>query len=256
MIVATAFFGILNYELTVFRSMSFIASDIYSFLTALSVANTYQVEIDVDTAEFFMLALVLVALLFKLKKFKLFRWKARTAFAAAYVFLFMGFCQVYVFSDYLENIGVDFRVYRPQYKYRYYGTLLTTIRTFGYLHVTEPEGYSVDAVQEITDDYVTAEESSGGTADVSSDSTVNKLDTIKRLDSAEVNAAEIKDKNSTDAAGGDTANSEGADVSGSTAEAATEDSAEAEAEEQKADEFSQSHFSPMRKIPKCYQPLD
>lgn len=235
MIVATAFFGILNYELTVFRSMSFIASDIYSFLTALSVANTYQVEIDVDTAEFFMLALVLVALLFKLKKFKLFRWKARTAFAAAYVFLFMGFCQVYVFSDYLENIGVDFRVYRPQYKYRYYGTLLTTIRTFGYLHVTEPEGYSVDAVQEITDDYVTAEESSGGTADVSSDSTVNKLDTIKRLDSAEVNAAEIKDKNSTDAAGGDTANSEGADVSGSTAEAATEDSAEAEAEEQKAD---------------------
>ena len=41
MIIATAFFGIMNYELTVFRSMSFIASDIYSFLTAVSVANTY-----------------------------------------------------------------------------------------------------------------------------------------------------------------------------------------------------------------------
>ena len=76
MIVATAFFGIMNYELTVFRSMSFIASDIYSFFTALSVANTYQPEIDVDTAEFFLLALVLLALLFKLKKFRLFRCTA------------------------------------------------------------------------------------------------------------------------------------------------------------------------------------
>lgn len=91
MIIVTAFFGILNYELTVFRSMSFIASDIYSFLTAVSVANTYQIEVDVDTAEFFMLALVLIALLLKLKKQKLFRWKARTAFAVAYVAVFMGF---------------------------------------------------------------------------------------------------------------------------------------------------------------------
>ena len=68
MVVVTAVFGIFNYELTLFRSMSFIASDIYSFVTAVSVANTYQVQIDVDTAEFFMMALVLVALLLKLDK--------------------------------------------------------------------------------------------------------------------------------------------------------------------------------------------
>lgn len=194
MIVATAFFGIMNYELTVFRSMSFIASDIYSFFTALSVANTYQPEIDVDTAEFFLLALVLLALLFKLKKFRLFRWKARTAFAAAFTVAFMGFCQVYVFSDYLENIGVDFRVYRPQYKYRYYGTLLTTIRTFGYLHVTEPEGYSVDAVQEITSDYVASEESLSGTAVASAGrkSSDGMSDSLHLLAHPEVSAAETK----------------------------------------------------------------
>lgn len=198
MIIVTAFFGILNYELTVFRSMSFIASDIYSFLTAVSVANTYQIEVDVDTAEFFMLALVLIALLLKLKKQKLFRWKARTAFAAAFVAVFMGFCQVYVFSDYLENIGVDFRVYRPQYKYRYYGTLLTTVRTFGYLHVTEPEGYSVDAVQQITDDYVAEEQSVKDTASVSSDSaaeeTGNLFDRLDKLTHSEVQAAEKEEK--------------------------------------------------------------
>lgn len=153
MIVVTAFFGIMNYELTLFRSMSFIASDIYSFLTAISVANTYRIQIDVDTAEFLMLALVIIALLFKLDKFKLFRWKGRLAYLIAFSVLFYGFCQVYVYSDYLENIGVDFRVYRPQYKYRYYGTLLTTARTFGYLHVEEPEGYSVNAVKKITDLY-------------------------------------------------------------------------------------------------------
>lgn len=48
---------------------------------------------------------------------------------------------------------MDFRVYRPQYKYRYYGTLLTTMRTFGYLHVTQPKDYSVSAVKKITKQY-------------------------------------------------------------------------------------------------------
>lgn len=230
MIIATAFFGIMNYELTVFRSMSFIASDIYSFLTAVSVANTYRIEIDVDTAEFFMLALVMIALLFKLKRFKLFRWKARTAFAAAYVAVFMCFCQVYVFSDYLENIGVDFRVYRPQYKYRYYGTLLTTIRTFGYLHVTEPEGYSVDAVQEITSNYVTEEQSSTGSAEVSDkDKTVGHVDSLNPLDSAKVNAAEIRNKDSAPVDGTNSAGA-AADTSGAGTETAAGNETEASAD--------------------------
>lgn len=153
MIIVTAVFGILNYELTLFRSMSFIASDIYSFVTAVSVANTYQLQVDVDTAEFFMMALVLVALLLKLDKEKLFKWKGRIIYTLVSCMIFAGFTQVYVYSDYLENIGVDFRVYRPQYKYRYYGTLLTTMRTFGYLHVTQPEDYSVSAVKKITKQY-------------------------------------------------------------------------------------------------------
>ena len=153
MIIVTAVFGILNYELTLFRSMSFIASDIYSFVTAVSVANTYQLQVDVDTAEFFMMALVLVALLLKLDKEKLFKWKGRIIYTLVSCMIFAGFTQVYVYSDYLENIGVDFRVYRPQYKYRYYGTLLTTMRTFGYLHVTQPEDYSVSAVKKIAKQY-------------------------------------------------------------------------------------------------------
>lgn len=176
MIIATAAFGIFNYELTLFRSMSFIASDIYSVVTAVSVANTYQAQIDVDTAEFFLLALVLVALLLKLDRVKLFRWKGRLAYAAVYCLIFAGFTQVYVYSDYLENIGVDFRVYRPQYKYRYYGTLLTTIRTFGYLHVTEPEDYSLSAVKEVTEQY-TKDRGQSDTNVSKNDTSVSKNDT-------------------------------------------------------------------------------
>lgn len=179
MMFLTAFFGIMNYELTLFRSMSFIASDIYSFLTAISVANTYRIQIDVDTAEFFMLALVIIALLLKLKKFKLFHWKGRSVFAVVFVVIFLGFCQVYVYSDYLESIGVDFRVYRPQYKYRYYGTLLTTVRTFGYLHVTEPENYSVDAVKNITKQYEEKENpSETGTENTEKKNTTQKPNII------------------------------------------------------------------------------
>lgn len=122
-------------------------------VTAVSVANTYQLQVDVDTAEFFMMTLVLVALLLKLDKEKLFKWKGRIIYTLVSCMIFAGFTQVYVYSDYLENIGVDFRVYRPQYKYRYYGTLLTTMRTFGYLHVTQPKDYSVSAVKKITKQY-------------------------------------------------------------------------------------------------------
>ena len=149
MVIVTAFFGIMNYELTLFRGMSFIASDIYSFITALSVSNTYRFQLDVDTAEFFMLALVLCALLFKLKNQRLFSAKGRLAYLAACVLMCIVFVNVYVTSDFLKNIGVDFRVYHPQFKYRYYGTLLTTARTFGYLHVVEPEGYSLSAVKDV-----------------------------------------------------------------------------------------------------------
>ena len=149
MVILTAFFGIMNYELTLFRGMSFIASDIYSLITALSVSNTYRFQLDVDTAEFFMLALVLCALLFKLKSRRLFTLKGRIAYMGACILLCIVFVRVYVTSDYLKNIGVDFRVYHPQYKYRFYGTLLTTVRTFGYLHVEEPEDYSIKAVKKI-----------------------------------------------------------------------------------------------------------
>ncbi|MCI6857782.1 MAG: LTA synthase family protein [Eubacterium sp.] len=153
MVTVTACFGFLNYQLTVFRSMAFIASDLYSLRTAVSVAGTYKPEIDVDTAEFFLLALVMLALVLKLDREKLFHRKGRLAWLAACCLLFAGFVNVYVTSDYLEKIGVDFRVYRPQYKYRYYGTLLTTMRTFGYLHVTEPEGYSREVVEKIAKTY-------------------------------------------------------------------------------------------------------
>lgn len=150
MIFLTALFGFLNYELTVWRSMSFIASDIYSAGTALSVANTYQVQMDVDSAEFLMLAIVMIALLLKLKSLPLFpKKKFRLIYMAACMVTWVIICQVYVYSSFLGDIGVDFRVYRPQYKYRFYGTLLTTVRTFGYLHVSQPEDYSKEKVEGI-----------------------------------------------------------------------------------------------------------
>ncbi len=150
MTILTATFGFINYELTVWRSMSFIASDIYSVGTALSVANTYQLQMDVDSAEFLMLALVMVAALLKLRPLPLLKKKwFRLVHLGLCVAVWAVVCHVYVYSPFLSDIGVDFRVYRPQYKYRFYGTLLTTIRTFGYLHVSEPEGYSTEAVEGI-----------------------------------------------------------------------------------------------------------
>ncbi|MDO4975723.1 MAG: sulfatase-like hydrolase/transferase [Eubacteriales bacterium] len=172
MMILTALCGFLNYELTVFRSMSFIASDIFSFLTAISVANTYQLQMDVDSAEFLLGALVIVAALLKLKKVPFFkRRRQRVAYFVGCVMMCALVCHVYVYSTFLHDIGVDFRVYRPQYKYRYYGTLLTTARTFGYLHVTEPDGYSVEKTQKIIDDFA-----NGKTADDAKESNGKKAE--------------------------------------------------------------------------------
>ena len=189
MTILTAVFGFLNYELTVWRSMSFIASDIYSATTAISVANTYQVQMDVDSAEFLMLAIVMVAAFLKLKKIPLFPKKRfRFAYMLGCIAVWAVIIQVYVYSSFLGDIGVDFRVYRPQFKYRYYGTLLTTARTFGYLHVTEPEGYSTEAVEEIISDFEDRKEET-----VSSEE--SKIDGNVSTDSLN-NTTTKKDKNS------------------------------------------------------------
>lgn len=165
LIFLTSFFGIFNYELTGFRGMSFIASDIYSVLTAISVANTYRVQIDVDTAVYFMTSLVIITAILKLlDRKKLFHARGRLIYTAACAALCAAFVKIYVLSSFLGDIGVDFRVYRPQYKYRFYGTMLTTVRTFGYLHVEEPEDYSKEAVQQIIDQYQAEDTTSEETA--------------------------------------------------------------------------------------------
>ena len=154
LLVITGLFGVLNYELTVFRNMSFIASDIYSALTALAVANTYEFQMDVQTAEVCILIPAIGAALLKLKPLPLFRPKGRICFLAGCIVMCMAFLRIYVTGDLLEKQGVDFRVYRPQFKYRFYGTLLTTIRTFGYLHVRVPENYSAEEVERIAKPYI------------------------------------------------------------------------------------------------------
>ncbi len=169
MIIATMCYGIVNYFVASLRGMSLIASDIYSIFTGLSVANTYQIRFDVSTEEFFLLALVMVVLVQKLHGFKLVRWRGRLVFAAGVIAGWIGVVNVYVLSDYLESIGVDYRVYRPQTKYRYFGTLLTTIRTFGYLNAQEPKNYSVAAVEDIIEEFENGtlfEETETGSADV------------------------------------------------------------------------------------------
>lgn len=197
MTIITAVFGFLNYELTVWRSMSFIASDIYSAATAMSVANTYQIQMDVDSAEFLMLAIVMVAAFLKLKKIPLFPKKRfRLAYLASCIAVWCVIIQVYVFSGFLGSIGVDFRVYRPQFKYRYYGTLLTTARTFGYLHVTEPEGYSLKAVEQIVDDFQKRQEEGLNASDTNAGQDAkNSMDGNVSTDALN-NTTTKKDKNS------------------------------------------------------------
>lgn len=153
-----------------FRGIPMMAPDILTAKTATSVMGNYTIELTFKQyAAVFFTMLVLYAFL-SLKEVKFVRklW-LRGVGAILICVCSVMFVHKAVFSDYMQEKGINIRMFRPMESYQKYGMAVTFVRSAGYARVKKPDGYSLEKVKEITKKY----EKSSGKASLSKEKTPN-----------------------------------------------------------------------------------
>lgn len=146
-------FSLCNYFVFMFRDVPILASDLYSIGTALDVAGNYSFSLNfrgllaIQAGFGFLLAFL------SLRQTKLFALKRRLIFAGASIIILGVFTKGVLFSDFLEQQGIKLGMFKPLISYNRYGTFLTFVRSFQYLQVEEPEGYSPQKAEELAASY-------------------------------------------------------------------------------------------------------
>lgn len=152
--VLTAALGIMNCFVIGFRGMALSAGDLFSLKTALTVASSYEYEIDwyIFMEIFATVAICIVSC--KIRGFRALHWKARTAVLTVWLLLAGLFYHICCRTDFLENHDIRSEGFTHQLRYKKYDMLFTTLCTCFYLSVDKPEGYSAQRVQEIAQPYI------------------------------------------------------------------------------------------------------
>lgn len=153
-IVSYAFFlllGAAQHYVCIFRGMGFVASDFYSVSAAKEVATGYDFTPDKGMwlAITIGIAGIIVASLFKGKI--VCGKKQRITFAAGTLVVCGLFYGMFFCLPQTKNMKV--KLYKPQETYLKNGSMLTFVRSFRYLVIDKPEGYSAEKAQEIADRY-------------------------------------------------------------------------------------------------------
>lgn len=146
---STFLFGFVSYNISVFRGSSIVAFDFASASTAASVANEYHFALrQLDYCILFS-AILFSVVLCKMRNYKSFGWKLRIANLGILAVMLGVFINIF----YLTNQTVDWKlrisIWNPTKSYRKMGTALTVAISGKYLIIEEPEGYSIEKVEEI-----------------------------------------------------------------------------------------------------------
>ncbi|MDO4322893.1 MAG: sulfatase-like hydrolase/transferase [Lachnospiraceae bacterium] len=160
--VAVAVLGIANCFVIGFRGMALSAGDLFSLRTALTVASSYEYEIDwyIFAEVFLTLAICIVSC--KIRGFKVMHWKIRGVLLCVWLIFSGLFYHICCKTEFLEENDIRSEGFTHQLRYKKYDMLFTTLCTCFYLAVDKPEGYSVEKVREIAEDYVAAEAGTDG----------------------------------------------------------------------------------------------
>lgn len=153
-IVTYLSFGLLGaaqYYVCMFRGQGFVASDFASISAAEGVAASY--DFNPNFWMFVSISLVLFGVILSSRfKGKLVSGaKKRIAFLAGSVVVVGAFVGTYFYLPYSRALKV--KLYKPQETYMKNGSALTFVRSFRYLVIDKPHGYSVKAVEEIAARY-------------------------------------------------------------------------------------------------------
>ena len=145
-IFASAF----NYYIDLFRGEAASAADVFCIGTAANVAGNYRVVCTPEILRCVMAGVIILAILTWLpKETPVFRGKIRLFYdiiaALAIVFIIW----LFAVSKWPDSQGVKVKLFRPVKSYRMNGELLNFTRSFYYMIVEEPEGYSSESCTEL-----------------------------------------------------------------------------------------------------------
>lgn len=145
----TYIFAVANAFVVQFREQPIMPMDLKSFRTAMSVAGEFQYE---PTINMILMGLLMVLCNLWIWKvdFRLPGWKSRLIYcmvSAGWIYYcFYGMLA----GDFFERAGApDLSFFRFNLTYQTDGYMACTIKSIRFLRVEEPEGYSVERVEEI-----------------------------------------------------------------------------------------------------------
>lgn len=153
-ITSYAFFlllGAAQHYVCIFRGMGFVASDFYSISAAEEVATGYDFTPDKGMWMAIAIAVVGIALASLFKGKIVSGTKERLLLAAGAIVVAGLFYATYFCLPQTRDMKV--KLYKPQETYTKNGSMLTFVRSFRYLVIDKPEGYSPEKAQEIADRY-------------------------------------------------------------------------------------------------------
>lgn len=152
--VAIAALGIANCFVISFRGTALSGADVFSVTTASTVMSEYTYTLDWYMFMEIMLTFAICTVSLKLKRVRLLPLAVRGVFLALVAVGAGGFYYLCGKTDFLEEHDIRSIGFTHQLRYKQYDMLFTTLTTCFYLVVDKPEGYSLQAVQEIGEKYV------------------------------------------------------------------------------------------------------
>lgn len=145
--------ALVNFYVFNFRGTPILAADIASMGTAANVASNYSYEPNSRVVINGLLVFAFIVVLCRMQAKTGLKWKKRVAVLAAYCVCLGVFIYGFYETDTIDNAGIRVSVWYPQKSYRTNGFVLSFMVTSKYIKIDKPEGYSLDAVDEIISSY-------------------------------------------------------------------------------------------------------
>ena len=150
--LVTLVLGMTEFYLVRFRGIGFLAVDLLNVKTALNVAGGYSYMPNYRCYLLLMNSMALCTVAFHLKSSHFFRkWKRILPLLVGGALAFYTY-QTLIVSDVYDEV-IKIKYFKPQESIHQNGMPLTFVKSIKDLIVKEPEGYSLEAVKEIANQY-------------------------------------------------------------------------------------------------------
>lgn len=149
----TFVFGLTNYFVYNFRGIPVLAADLLSLGTALNVAGSFEYTYDIWVLWATSIFAAFTGVMLSFRPYHGFRWIKRTVVVVFTIVVVVCANWFYINSEYVAKLGIKDSQWKPQLTYSNNGSMLSFVTSWKYIKTESPEGYSIDAVKQITGNY-------------------------------------------------------------------------------------------------------